>query len=214
MKHPLIPNPWYQAQIQIAAEEWITAQSLKMWEYKATEKYILCFPNSCYPELFLPSSCSTSSWASKATDMFCACLVSQLCLTLCNLMDCSPPGSSVHGILQATRLKWVAMPSSRGSSQPRDRTQVSHIAGGFFTSWATREALVNVSICANKNIICALKIVQDAQGWCIGMTQRDGMGREVGEGFRIGNTCTPVADLCWCMAKLIQYCKVIRLQLK
>jgi len=90
MKHPLIPNPWYQAQIQIAAEEWITAQSLKMWEYKATEKYILCFPNSCYPELFLPSSCSTSSWASKATDMFCACLVSQLCLTLCNLMDCSP----------------------------------------------------------------------------------------------------------------------------
>ena len=45
------------------------------------------------------------------------------------------------GILQARILEWVAMPSSRGSSQPRDQTQVSHIAGGFFTVWATREAL-------------------------------------------------------------------------
>jgi len=47
-------------------------------------------------------------------------------------MDCSPPDSSVHGILQARILEWVAMPFSRVSSQPRDRTQVSHIAGGFF----------------------------------------------------------------------------------
>ena len=46
------------------------------------------------------------------------------------------------------------------------------------------------------------------------MTQRDGMGREVGGGFRIGNMCTPMADSCWCMAKPIQYCKVISLQLK
>ena len=47
---------------------------------------------------------------------------------------------TVHGILQARILEWVAFPFSRGSSQPRDQTQVSHIAGGFFTSWATREA--------------------------------------------------------------------------
>ena len=47
-----------------------------------------------------------------------------------------------------------------------------------------------------------------AWGWCTGITQRDGMGREVGEGFRIGNSCTPVADSCWCMAKPIQYCKI------
>ena len=53
----------------------------------------------------------------------------------------SLPGSSVHGILQARILEWVTVPFSRESSQPRDRTQVSHIAGGFFTSWATREAL-------------------------------------------------------------------------
>ena len=46
---------------------------------------------------------------------------------------------TVHGILQARILQWVAIPFSRGSSQPRDQTQVSHIVGGFFTSWATRE---------------------------------------------------------------------------
>ena len=59
--------------------------------------------------------------------------VAQSCLTLCTPMDCRLPGSSVHGILQARILEWVAMPFSKGSSQPKDRTQVSHIAGGFFT---------------------------------------------------------------------------------
>ena len=58
----------------------------------------------------------------------------QLCPTLCNLMD-----YTVHGILQARIWEWVAFPFSRGSSQPRDQTQVSCIAGGFFTNWATRE---------------------------------------------------------------------------
>ena len=67
-------------------------------------------------------------------------LVAQSCLTLCNPMDCSPPGSSVHGILQARILELVAISLSRGSSQPKDQTQVSCIAGGFFTTWANREA--------------------------------------------------------------------------
>ena len=68
----------------------------------------------------------------------CVCAKSlQSCLNLCNPMDCSPPGSSVHRILQARILEWVAMPSSGGSSQPRDRTQVSHIASGYFIIWAT-----------------------------------------------------------------------------
>ena len=53
--------------------------------------------------------------------------VRQLCPTLCNPMDCSLPGSSIHGIFQARVLEWVAMPFSRGSSRPRVRTQVSHI---------------------------------------------------------------------------------------
>ena len=58
------------------------------------------------------------------------------------------------------------------------------------------------------------RMIQDARGWCPGMTQRDGTEREVGEGFRMGNTCIPVADSCWYMAKPIQYCKVINFQLK
>ena len=58
-----------------------------------------------------------------------ACLVTQPCLTLRNPMDCSPPGSSVHGILQARILEWVAMLCSRGSSQPRDRTHLSYVSG-------------------------------------------------------------------------------------
>ena len=54
-----------------------------------------------------------------------SCLVTQSCLTLCDLMDCSPPGSSVHGILQARKVEWVAISFPRGSSWPRARTQVS-----------------------------------------------------------------------------------------
>ena len=63
-------------------------------------------------------------------------LVAQLCLTLFDSMGYSPPGSSVHGILQARILEWIAIHFSRGSSWPRDRTQVSHTAGRFFTIWA------------------------------------------------------------------------------
>ena len=68
-------------------------------------------------------------------------LVAWSCPTLCNSMDCNPPGSSVHGILQATVLEWVAISFSRGSSQPRGRTPIPCIADRFFTIWATGEAL-------------------------------------------------------------------------
>ena len=61
--------------------------------------------------------------------------VAQSCPTLCDPMD-----YIAHGLLQAIILEWVAIPFSRGSSQPRDQTQVSCTAGGFFISWATREA--------------------------------------------------------------------------
>ena len=61
--------------------------------------------------------------------------VAQSCLTLRN-----PTDYTVHGILQARILEWVAFPFSRGSSQPRDWILVSHIAGRFFTIWATQEA--------------------------------------------------------------------------
>ena len=60
---------------------------------------------------------------------------------LCVLIDHSPPGSSVHGIRQARILEWVAIPSSRESSRPKDWTHVSCLAGRFFTLWATREGM-------------------------------------------------------------------------
>ena len=72
----------------------------------------------------------------------CVCmLIALFCPILCDPVDCSPPGPSVHEILQARILEKVAISSSRGFSPPRDQTQVSCIAGRFFTVWATRAAL-------------------------------------------------------------------------
>ena len=68
-------------------------------------------------------------------------LVAQSDPTLCDPKDCSPPGSSVCGILLARILEWVATPSSRGSSQPKDGTWVSCIAGRCFTVWANPGSL-------------------------------------------------------------------------
>ena len=69
----------------------------------------------------------------------------QLCLPLCYPMDCSLPSSSVHGILQARMLEWVAMPSSRGSSWPRAWTQLSLIAGRFFTAEPPGKSIVGIT---------------------------------------------------------------------
>ena len=71
-------------------------------------------------------------------------LVIQYCPTLYHPMDCSPPCSSVHGILQAKILEWVAIPDSPANLQPRAWTQVSCIAGRFFTIWATIFPLLNM----------------------------------------------------------------------
>ena len=76
--------------------------------------------------LLAPSAISPHSWKWSHS------VVS----TLCNTVDCSPPGSSVHGILQARILEWVAISFSRGSSRPTDQTQVSWIAGRHFNLWS------------------------------------------------------------------------------
>ena len=73
------------------------------------------------------------------TSVYCV-SVTQSCLTLCDPMGCSPPGSFVHGILQARILEWVAISFSRGSSWARDWTQVSCIVGRCFNLWPTRES--------------------------------------------------------------------------
>ena len=69
--------------------------------------------------------------------------VAQSCPTLCEPMDCSLPGSSIHGIFQTRIPEWVAISFSRRSSQPRDWTRVSHIVGRCFTIWATRKVTLN-----------------------------------------------------------------------
>ena len=79
-------------------------------------------------------------------------------------MDWRPLGSSVLGILQARMLEWVAMPFSRGSSHPRDRTQASFIAGRFFTVWTTREA--RTSVCMPPNLCVLFKSFQNGVFFC------------------------------------------------
>ena len=149
---------------------------------------LFCFPHFLFPfspfSLFVFSSCLESITYTyySSTLVFiivlalCVCLcvlVAQSCLTLCNPMSCTLPGSSVHGIFQARILEWVVMPFSRGSSPPRGQTWVSCIAGRLFTVWATREACVlalvlylnifNVhhqSFCSTlQSSICWMKIV-------------------------------------------------------
>ena len=95
---------------------------------------VIRFRASCYLRTLL-CRCVVMIWSKV-----CQVLVTQSCLTLCDPMDYSSPGSSVHGISQARILEWVAISFSRGSSWPRDGTQVFWIAGRFFTVWATREA--------------------------------------------------------------------------
>ena len=83
----------------------------------------------------------------------CLKVLAQSCPTLCGPMDCivCQPGSSVREISQTRILEWVTIPFSRGSSWPRDWTWVSCIAGGFFTIWATRDALIWDILIGKKN---------------------------------------------------------------
>ena len=85
----------------------------------------------------------------RSQDRQCVVLAAELCPTLCNLMDCSPPGSSTRGILLARILEWIAISFSRGSLRPRDQTWVSCIAGRLFTVRATREkkGIYKASVC-------------------------------------------------------------------
>ena len=90
--------------------------------------------------------------------------VAQSCLTLCNPMDCSLPGSSIHGIFQARILEWFDISFSRGSSQPGDRTQVSFIAGRYFTIWATRKTM-SLRTSADMSLSKFWEIMKDRETW-------------------------------------------------
>ena len=114
-----------------------------------------------------------------------------MCLTLCDPMDYSPPGSFIHEIIQARLLEWVAIPFSRGSSQSRDQTQVSCTAGRFFTVRATREAqkwwLQNVYCLWNlipamlkkfRELTWLVKDKYDVRGWAICSLSLQGVRRK------------------------------------
>ena len=100
-----------------------------------------------------------------------------------------------------------------GSDQCHSKEKQSFGLCGRGGGWFGRMALKHVYHIRNESPVQVQCRIQEAWGWSTGIIQRDGMWREVGGGLRIGNTCTPMADSCWCMAKPIQYCKVISLQL-
>ena len=103
---------------------------------------VLCGWRVCPPVVpGAPTPHLSSPWVYTAYSAVC-CSVSQSCPTLCDLVD-----YPVHGILQARILEWITFPFSRGSSQPRDWTQVSHFAGGFVASWAISSAQSHPTLC-------------------------------------------------------------------
>ncbi|KAB0347715.1 hypothetical protein FD754_012572 [Muntiacus muntjak] len=118
--------------------------------------------------------------------------------------------SSVHGISQARILKWQA--DSFPLSHQGALSWVSEEDSLFHSlkSPVQGEAAIHraPSLGGYLDPVPVRCMRQGAQGWCTGMTQRDGMEQEVGGGFRMGNTCTPMVDSCQCMAKPVQYCKL------
>ena len=103
------------------------------------KKRKVLFPSLAYWEVW-DSMTSPAAMSVPSITVSQSVLVAHSYPTLCDLIDCSPPGSSVREIFQARILEWVAISFSKGSSQPRDWTQVSCTAGRFFTDWATKEA--------------------------------------------------------------------------
>ena len=102
-----------------------------------THFFCVCVVQNYHPQLLplLKNTLAFRTWNNKQTKHeYVRTKSLQSFLTLCDPVDCSPPGSSVHGILQARILEWVAMLFSRGSSRPRDQTGVSCIASRFFTA--------------------------------------------------------------------------------
>ena len=131
----------------LLSSKWVTIRDL-LYRAQETQLNVLCKPGweqslgeNGYMYMYgrVPS---LSTWNYHSVVNQLCVLVAHLCPILWDPKDCSPPSSSVHGILQARILEWLAIPFSRESSWPRDWTWVFCIAGRFFfTVWTTREAL-------------------------------------------------------------------------
>ena len=116
-------------------------------------------------------------WENSIAAASAAAKLLQSCPTLCDHMDCSLPGSSVPGFSRQEYWNGLPLPSLR--------IALKHV---YYHMW-------------NRSPVQVWCMRQGAQSWCTGMTLRNGMRREMGGGFRMGNTCTPMADACQCMAK-------------
>ena len=106
---------------------------------KTIELFFSTSPKTLVYEIWYGTSVQTS-WAQHQVQDFLYVLVPRSCPTLCDLMDCSPPDSSIHGIFQARILEWGAISFSRGSPRPRDWIHLSRIAGRLVKVWATRNS--------------------------------------------------------------------------
>ena len=154
-------------------------------------------------------------------EKMCACvLVAQSYLTLCDPMDCSQPGSSVHGISQARILEWVAISFFRSSSQLRDQTCVSCIADRFFTVWVTREAQTKDNqykfIYAVNNIrLRKIKDTDGRDGWRKVMQERIKNTIEhlcMVERFCHGSEKTITVDFTWTKPNLLLLSKKVKVK--
>ena len=101
---------------------------------------------------------------------------------LCDPMDCSPPGSCVHGILQARILEWVAIPFSKESSWPRDRTWVSCIGDGFFTNLSHQGHPLYINIYTQLNHFAYLKLTQHCKSTILQLKIKRKKNRDVANG--------------------------------
>ena len=120
-------------------EKWVEADNSLHWWREGVCPGFRVVAGYCRQHLvyFWPLGPSLSSWKVKESE------VVELCLTLCDPMDCSLPGSSVHGIFQAGVVEWGAITFSRRPARPRDWTRVSCIIGRHFPVWASREVQVS-----------------------------------------------------------------------
>ena len=125
-----LPGSFIHGILQAGIPEWIAMPSFRGYSQPRDQTCISCLPA-------LAGGFFTLAPPGKPVKV----KVAQLYPTLWDSRDCSLPGSCVHGILQARILEWVSCALFQAIFATRDQTQVSHMAGGFFTSWATREAL-------------------------------------------------------------------------
>ena len=137
----------------------------------------------------------------------------------CDPMDCSPPGSSIHGISQAKILKWVTISFSKGSSQTRDWIRISYIVGRFFTTSATWKVLICISLMISvaslvDQVVKSLPTVQETRVWSLGWEDSPGEGNSCGSCWckesdmteRLNRTLRGEDEkkiLLWCMLKSV-----------